>query len=50
MTFSETFSAMGKIVDDVLNWHLSLPWYVLIPLIIIYMIAIWALNKILYKK
>ena len=50
MTFSETFGALGKIADDFLNWHLSLPWYVLIPVIIIYMTAIWALNRYVFKK
>jgi hypothetical protein len=50
VTFSETFGAMGKIVDDFLNWHLNLPWFVLIPVIIIYAIGIWALNNYVINR
>jgi hypothetical protein len=50
MTFAETFGAIGKIIDEVLDWHLNLPWYVLIPVIIIYFVAFWALNKYIMPK
>jgi len=50
MTFTETFGGVGKIMDDFINWHLNLPWWALIPVIILYTIGFWALNRYVFRR
>ena len=46
MTFESVFAAMGKMIDQVITWHLALPWYWLTPLCMLYFIFIgmWLLR------
>lgn len=37
MTFEEGFAAIGKGFDNIINWHLGLPWYFLVPLLLLYL-------------
>jgi hypothetical protein len=40
MTFETDFASCGRLIDDLIAWHISLSWYYLIPLCFVYFFII----------
>lgn len=36
MSFESAMGGAGRMIDGVISWHLSLPWYFLVPLLVMY--------------
>lgn len=40
MTFETAFASCGRLIDNFINWNISLPWFYQVPLYMIYFIII----------